>query len=137
MSYTFRRSDGYSACHKVMTSTVYLVLGYTQWLVMKESGALTPDDDYPRTNKWLIPHIAKRASIENFGFPQYAFLERPPPHHLMHFSMPKLAVLKVRVPTGCVVCFDDTIYVCSFVNEIENGHPMALEDALERLKAGI
>lgn len=121
-----------------MTSTVYLVIGYTKWISLKESGALTPDDDYhyDRTDTWLIPHIAKRSSIANFGFPQYAFLDRPPPHHLIHFSMPKLAVLKVRVPECCVVRFDDDVYVCDFVNEIENGHTISSahsDEDIERL----
>lgn len=119
-----------------MASVVYLVIGYAEWVALKESGTYTPstEEDYHSTIHFLRPHIAKRASVDNYGTPQYVFLERPLAHHLAYFSPPKLAVLKVKVPIDVVVHFDDNVFVCDFVNEIENGHTLCSEEEdLERL----
>lgn len=101
---------------------VYVVLAIDQWRAFQASGRtgeLPPDDDErPLAAPWLRRRVAERAGLPEADVrPTYAWVRRPPSGWMWP---PKRAVLKVRVPEGAAVLFDDDGYV-HVLNTLGNG----------------
>jgi hypothetical protein len=106
------------------TEVVYVVMHYREWQAMKRDGVHAPPPDllsFPDLDAWLRVQIEERTGVPMEGLsPTYAFVDKLDAVASMWKPPGKRAILKVRVPFGNIVKFDDTGYVCA-MNAMQQG----------------